>query len=187
MKWEYLTDRNTHGRQREAHDRFPLISENLERQVHMYRVTINTDNFKGLSYSKRNWERGQINDFMHAINGWEAIENDIVELGWRLGFFLSGKSPSERYDKRHENHVKALLWDESPNNSVTYHVRALGEQRISQVQAWGIAQGYISPAKIMDKLHSKGEAIIDFSEAYDTRQNGRKVFKGAYMKIEKVA
>ena len=153
----------------------------------MYRVSINTDRFKGLSYSKRNWERGQINDFMHAINGWSVIESDIVELKWRLDFFLNGMSPKERNNEHSENQNKALLWDQQPSNSVTYHVRSLGEQRTSPVRIWGIAQGYICPKRIMDKLHSDGEVTIDFSKAYDIRQGGSKIFKGAYMKIEKIA
>ena len=91
----------------------------------MYRVLINTNYFKNLPYNKKSWELGQINDYMHAINGWNVIENDITELNWRLDFFLNGSSPREKYNKHSENHSKAQLWDARSTNSVTYHVRAL--------------------------------------------------------------
>ena len=152
----------------------------------MYRVSIKTSNFKKLPNSKRNWERALINDYMHAINGWEVTENDIVELTWRLNYFFNGSTPSEKYDTNSDNHSKALLWDAHPNNSVTYYVRALDEQRTRPVQVWGIAQGYISPMKIIDKLNTNGEVSIDFSKAYDIRQRESRIFKGAYLKIEKV-
>lgn len=40
-----------------------------------YIIIINTDAYKPLKATEKNWERGTINDFMKALNGYKVTES----------------------------------------------------------------------------------------------------------------
>ncbi len=42
-----------------------------------YIITINTNAYKSMRTSKKNWERGTINDFMEALNCYKVTERSI--------------------------------------------------------------------------------------------------------------
>ena len=152
----------------------------------MYKVTINTDNYKHRACNKKNWELGTINDFMLAINGWSNFEKNIKELTWRIEYFFGGIPYDHHYDKTHEDYNSFWQWYNQDINTIIFHDRLCNLDRTKEIRAYGIAQGYVSSTNILEQVESKGKIRIDFSEAYDIRQGGYKIFKGAYMKIEKV-
>ena len=45
-----------------------------------YQAVINTDGYKLMPCSKKNWEAGTVNDFMLAINGWKSTERSLQEM-----------------------------------------------------------------------------------------------------------
>ena len=49
-----------------------------------YQAIINTDDYKLMPCSKKNWEAGTINDFILAINGWKSTERSLQEVRWRI-------------------------------------------------------------------------------------------------------
>ena len=52
-----------------------------------YKFVVNTNSYKDMACSKKNWEKGTVNDFMHAINGWSIRENNLKHVEWRIGYF----------------------------------------------------------------------------------------------------
>lgn len=54
-----------------------------------YQAVINTDGYKLMPCSKKNWEAGTVNDFMLAINGWKSTERSLQEVRWRIEMLLN--------------------------------------------------------------------------------------------------
>ena len=52
-----------------------------------YRFTVNTESYKDMRCSEKNWEPGTLNDFMHTLNGWTIRENNLREVAWRIAYF----------------------------------------------------------------------------------------------------
>lgn len=52
-----------------------------------YIITISTEAYKPMRANAQNWERGTINDFMEALNGYKVVETNLEKVMWRLQLF----------------------------------------------------------------------------------------------------
>jgi len=148
-----------------------------------YQIIINTDNYRHRPCSKKNWEPGTINDYMLAINGWKTIEKSLKEVAWRIEMFFGGLPYSTHYNKEYEDYNRFWKWFNQKKNNITYRDRLCGIDRSNELRVYGIAQGYVSAEKCIEELNKSGTVKIQFSEAYDIRQRGCKIFKGCFMEI----
>jgi len=148
-----------------------------------YKVIINTDNYKHQPCCKKNWEPGTMNDYMFEINGWKTIERSLKEVAWRIEMFFGGVPYTHHYDKAFADYARFWKWFNQKKNKVTYRDRLCKLDRTSELKVYGIAQGYICAEKAIRELKEKGRVRINFSDAYDIRQRGSKIFKGCYMEI----
>ena len=147
-----------------------------------YIITINTDAYKPLKATEKDWERGTINDFMEALKGYKVTETSLRGVRKRVNVFL-GRWGSES-DGSLEEHF-AWLDDPKTKVRIKFYDSMCGFERVEYVAPYGLKQGYIDIDNIMEALKTKGKVIIPFEETYDKRQVGAKLFKGCYMKIEK--
>lgn len=143
----------------------------------MYKVVVNTDAYKHMHCSKKNWEPGTINDFMVAINGWSIIEPDLKCLQWRIESFF------HHAHSQYEPKTKFKKWRERAINKIRFFDRLCDMHRIEDVGVYGFAQGYIDVDSIIGEVKNTGKAKIDFSRAYDLRQRLGKIMKGCYLEI----
>ena len=148
-----------------------------------YKVIINTDNYKHQPCCKKNWEPGTMNDYMFEINGWKTIERSLKEVAWRIEMFFGGVPYTHHYDNAFADYARFWKWFNQKKNKVTYRDRLCKLDRTSELKVYGIAQGYICAEKAIRELKEKGRVRINFSDAYDIRQRGSKIFKGCYMEI----
>ena len=145
-----------------------------------YQAIINTDCYKLMPCSKKNWEAGTINDFILAINGWKSTERSLQEVRWRIemlfghAYYHCGNSHWEKWFSQRKNKIK-------------YQDRLCGFERTDSIKVPGFAQGYVDISDLLEKLKADGKIRIPFSMGYDMRQSGGKRYKGCYMEICRVA
>lgn len=65
-----------------------------------YQAVINTDGYKLMPCSKKNWEAGTINDFMLAINGWKSTERSLQEVRWRIERLTARKESGYEHNNK---------------------------------------------------------------------------------------
>lgn len=155
-----------------------------------YKVKINTQKYvdKGPNRcSKKNWERGTVYDYMCAINGYTATEQNLREVGWRLELFrgqtwlqseYSDSNPEEQYGMS-DRYTK---WLAKKCNMIEYHDRMCDLTRKQVPSGYGWMQGYFSAGDKIKQLKEKGYVRIYFHELYDLRQYDKKM-DGCYMEI----
>ena len=150
-----------------------------------YKVTIDTSSFKKLRCSQKNWERGTINDFMAAINGWTIIEPDIQCLKWRLAMF-SKSAVSDNWDNFTNYYTeKYIKWKNQCKNKITFKDVLCNMTRVESLAVYGFAQGYFNIDAILDALEKNGSVKVPFSRAYDSRQY-LKNYDKCFILIEKI-
>ena len=146
-----------------------------------YRVTINTDAYKPLRCSKKNWEPGTINSQMRRLNGWKSTERSLKEVYWRIELFLHGTVLN--VDKKDESHY--TKWLTAPKNHLEYIDEPVGIKRTMLPECPSWHQGYTNVGAKLDELKKNGVVIIPFSAAYDDRQYIKNM-DGCYMQITAV-
>ena len=152
----------------------------------MYRVTINTDNYKAMIADKKHWERGTVNDYIHAINGWTANERGLQEIRWRLAGIIGYAMPKAWDDAKNTWKTAYKRWNTRRINRVKYHDNICGFDREEPIHIPGMPQGYIDIYKVINEVKSSGSARICFDDAFDIRQGNSRVFRGCYIEITKV-
>ena len=81
-----------------------------------YQAVINTDGYKLMPCSKKNWEAGTVNDFMLAINGWKSTERSLQEVRWRIEMLFKhahyhcGNSHWEKWFAQRKNMIGCVNW-----------------------------------------------------------------------------
>lgn len=131
-----------------------------------YHVSINTDGYTSLRCSKKNWEPGTINDFIHAINGWESTEKSLTEVRWRIELLL-------HQTHYHCGNAHWEKWFAKKKNKIRYQDQLCEMERIDDVSVPGFAQGYVNINDLLNELKQTGSVRIPFSMGYDMRQSGR--------------
>lgn len=144
-----------------------------------YIITINTDSYKPMKASEKNWERGTINDFMNAINGYRVIERSLKRVVRRIGVFngtLNGHEEEDYFE-----------WLNNPKNKckITFMDNICGFERTLEVAPYGWKQGYFNVDEVINELKENNVVQIPFKWVYDARQY-KKNYDGCYMQIEKV-
>jgi hypothetical protein len=153
-----------------------------------YKVKINTDSYKCLPCSKKQWQNGTMNDMMLAINGWHTTERNLQQVRWRLEMFAGNGDTEDKYIEYDSENSKFLgkygEWRNKRCNTLRYYDRLCGVCRIQDITGYGWKQGYFDIDIIINELMEKGSVKIPFSYLYDTRQyyNG---MDGCYMEITK--
>lgn len=147
-----------------------------------YRVSIDTNRYIDKRCSKKNWESGTMNDFMHAINGWKVRENSLKEVYWRIEYF-AGRGGCVSEEEKDKYSLWLLRYDNK--NKITYMDNLCGFKRTSKVEAYGFHQGYFDIQQKIDILKENGIVKIPFKSFYDSRQYCRNL-DGCYLIIEKV-
>lgn len=148
-----------------------------------YRFTVNTDSYKDMRCSEKNWEPGTLNDFMHALNGWTIRENNLREVAWRIAYFGGWAAPKSSG----ENYPMYKAWLESHDlkkNYIKFYDNLCGFERRNPTQMYGFAQGYFDIDKKIEELKFNGCVKIYFKDYYDVRQYKRNM-DGCYILIEK--
>ena len=130
----------------------------------MYKITFNTSKFEN-KQNRREWENQLRNDFAVAINGKEYICKDENELKKRFEIIAGHETSTNDEDYFY-------LQNERYN-----------KQRLLYGM-YGIACGYVSFDKTLEKIKSDGNIIIPFGAFYDLRQGN--FFKGCFVEIETV-
>jgi len=141
----------------------------------MYKVRISTDAYRKQRCSKNNWEKGTVNDFMEALNGWHTIEKNLKHVAWRIDLF------SGIYHFEEEGWEK---WYNKVINKITYYDKLCGFNRTSEISPYGFKQGYFNKNKVITELKEKGIVKIPFAWVYDLRQYDKHM-DGCYMEISK--
>ena len=110
-----------------------------------YRVVLNTQGYRSVACSKKTWEKGTINDFMRAINGWRTTESSLKEVKWRLSYFAGCTYTTDVWnstlgciDPKYE------AWIKKRCNKIKYYDILCDMERVSSVQAPGMASPWIS-------------------------------------------
>lgn len=145
-----------------------------------YVITISTEAYKPMRASTQNWERGTINDFMEALNGYKVVETSLEKVMWRLQLFNG--APYDEYNFR-----ERMEWLDNPKSKakITFFDKLCGFERTEYVKPYGFTQGYFDKCKIIRSLKNNGYVKIPFEWTYDPRQSNYKRFKGCYMQIVK--
>lgn len=143
----------------------------------MYKVSINTDAYRQLRCSRKNWENGTTNDFMQAINGWNIRESSLKKVNWRINTFLH-QACGDYGD------TEFIEWKNNKKNKIQYRDVLCECDRIDDVAVYGFAQGYFKTDNAIEKLKKYGIVKIPFSVAYDCRQHIKNI-DGCYMEILK--
>lgn len=151
----------------------------------MYKVIINTDSYKKMKCSKNTWEKGTINNFMEAINGWSSIEKDIQEVKWRIETFAHNSIDDNWDDKKKDYIEKYKLWKSKSENKLIYLDVLCGFKRTAAIEVYGFAQGYFNEENVLKELEEKGETKILFEWCYDARIY-LKNYDGCYIEITKI-
>jgi hypothetical protein len=151
----------------------------------MYKVTINTESYKKMRCSKNTWEKGTINNFMDAINGWNTIENDLQEVTWRIQTFAHNFLSDNWDDKKEDYTEKLIKWRSKTENKLTYLDVLCDFERTTDIEVYGFAQGYFDIEKVLKELEENGTTKIPFKWCYDLRQY-LKNYDGCYMQITKI-
>lgn len=153
-----------------------------------YIMRIDTMKYKDhKNISRKNWEPGTMDDYMHAINGISRRLRSEREVLWQLKLFQGESFLSSEWSENNpkENHglsnryVKFLK-----KNQITYHDRLCDCERTRPLSGYGFMQGYFDIDKYLNILKETGVIQIPFSALYDIRQYD-KCMNGCYMEIKK--
>ena len=148
-----------------------------------YKFVVNTNSYKDMACSKKNWEKGTVNDFMHAINGWSIRENNLKHVEWRIGYFggwaalgVDGMDAWNEYKAWEDGHQR--------KNYIKFWDSMCEFDRTQQVKLYGFCQGYFDVREVIEKLRKDGSVRIMFEDYYDPRQFNKNM-KGCYIEITK--
>jgi hypothetical protein len=151
-----------------------------------YKVSINTESYKPMRCSDKNWEAGTINDYMEALNGWSARLKNLKEVRWQIEMFHGRSHREEEVWDYESNSYKPeyIAWRNKKNNTITYMDKLCGFKRTSPIKVYGFAQGYFDIDKVIERLRKEGVVRIPFSWFYDVRQYNKNM-DGCYIEISK--
>jgi predicted transcriptional regulator len=152
--------------------------------IKMYKISIDTNNYKNLKCSKKNWENGTVNDYMNALNGWNRKVNDIQEVIWQIEMFAHN-CHTNCWDNEKEDYTEKFKQWSTDENKITYYDNLCEFNRESKIEVYGFAQGYFDIEKILKELEEKNIIQIPFKWCYDLRQYSKNM-NGCYMQIEKL-
>lgn len=98
---------------------------------------------------------------MRAINGWRTTESSLKEVKWRLSYFAGRTYTTDVWnstlgcvDSKYE------AWIKKRCNKIKYYDILCDIERVSSVQAPGMAQGYVDIDKEIEKLKENGVVRI---------------------------
>lgn len=152
-----------------------------------YKVKINTESYKKMKSSEKNWEPGTINDFMEALNGWHTSENNLREVLWRIEMFRGVTWINSEYSEENKGMSdRYIKWMHKRCNTVKFHDHICGFDRTHIPSGYGFMQGYVSVSEKIEELKTSGKVRIYFKELYDLRQY-HKNMDGCYMEIKKIS
>ena len=113
-----------------------------------YQAVINTDGYKLMPCSKKNWEAGTVNDFMLAINGWKSTERSLQEVRWRIEMLF-------KHAHYHCGNSHWEKWFAQRKNKIKYHDRLCELDRLDDISVPGFAQGYVDIGALLEKLKER--------------------------------
>ena len=113
-----------------------------------YQAVINTDGYKLMPCSKKNWEAGTVNDFMLAINGWKSTERSLQEVRWRIEMLF-------KHAHYHCGNSHWEKWFAQRKNKIKYHDRLCELDRLDDISVPGFAQGYVDISALLEKLKER--------------------------------
>ena len=151
-----------------------------------YIITISTAAYKPMQANMKCWERGTVNDFMEALNGYKVTETNLRAVKRRINVFAGHGYCCD--DSSEDMTVNEYFeWLRNPKNKamITFHDRLCGIERTEEVSPYGFTLGYFDTDKMIDTLRTNGKVRIPFEWCYDIRQSMAKRFKGCYMEIIK--
>ena len=151
-----------------------------------YIITINTTAYKPMQANEKCWERGTVNDFMEALNGYKVTETNLRAVKRRINVFAGHGYCCD--DSSEDMTVNEYFeWLRNPKNKaqITFFDRLCGFERTEDISPYGFKQGYFSTEGVINTLKSTGKVRIPFECCYDIRQSMAKRFKGCYMEIIK--
>lgn len=145
-----------------------------------YIITISTEAYKPMKASEENWERGTVNDFMEALNGYKVIETSLKAVIRRINLFAG-----HPYDETNFREIMDWLDDPQSKARITYYDKLCGFERTADVAPYGWKQGYFNVDDVITDLKKNSVVKIPFSWVYDLRQYNKR-YDGCYMQIKKV-
>ena len=151
-----------------------------------YIITISTAAYKPMQVNMKCWERGTVNDFMEALNGYKVTETNLRAVKRRINVFAGHGYCCD--DSSEDMTVNEYFeWLRNPKNKamITFHDHLCGIERTEEVSPYGFTLGYFDTDKMIDTLRTNGKVRIPFEWCYDIRQSMAKRFKGCYMEIIK--
>ena len=151
-----------------------------------YIITISTAAYKPMLVNIKCWERGTVNDFMEALNGYKVTETNLRAVKRRINVFAGRGYCCD--DSSEDMTVNEYFeWLRNPKNKaqITFFDRLCEFERTEDVSPYGFKQGYFSTEGVINTLKATGKVRIPFEWCYDIRQSMAKRFKDCYMEIIK--
>ena len=151
-----------------------------------YIITISTTAYKPMRANIKCWERGTVNDFMEALNGYKVTETNLSAVKRRINVFAGHGYCCD--NPNNDLTVNEYFeWLRNPQNEapITFFDRFCGFERTEDISPYGFKQGYFSTEGVINTLKATGKVRIPFECCYDIRQSMAKRFKGCYMEIIK--
>ena len=151
-----------------------------------YIITINTAAYKPMLANMKCWERGTVNDFMEALNGYKVTETNLREVKRRINVFAGHGYCCD--NSNNDMTVNEYFdWLRNPKNKaqITFYDKLCEMERTEDVAPYGFKQGYFDTEGVINTLRTSGKIRIPFEWCYDIRQSMAKRFKGCYMEIIK--
>lgn len=151
-----------------------------------YIITINTAAYKPMLVNIKCWERGTVNDFMEALNGYKVTETNLRAVKRRINVFAGHGYCCD--DSSEDMTVNEYFeWLRNPKNKaqITFFDCLCEFERTEDVSPYGFKQGYFSAEGVINTLKATGKVRIPFEWCYDIRQSIAKRFKDCYMEIIK--
>lgn len=160
-----------------------------------YYTEINTDAYVDHRASKKNWEPGTVNDYMHAINHHKTSETSLLQVKWRIDLFWGTSFQSSEYSDSNPDYdengketngmsPRYHKWLMKRQNTIKFYDRLCEFERTRYLSGYGFMQGYFSVDEKIQELKTYGYTRVYFSELYDIRQFDKHM-KGCYMEIYK--
>ena len=136
-----------------------------------YIITISTAAYEPMQSNEKCWERGTVNDFMEALNGYKVTETNLRAVKRRINVFAGHGYCCDDFSE--DMTVNEYFeWLRNPKNKaqITFFDRLCGFERTDNV---------------INTLKATSNVRIPFEWCYDIRQPMAKRFKGCYMEIIK--
>lgn len=153
----------------------------------MFRASISTAAYRPYTrIGERDKERGTINDFMEALDGWERMLSSADEAYWQAMWFHGCTLDSSDANER----AAYETWKKHPLNTIQYLDRHWDVIRIGHPCPYGFLRGTVNIVKIKERIHAllPGQSLtIPFTACYDARQKGASRFRGCRFTLQRIS